>query len=312
MGKYIYRVLNNQQTLSQFFSLDGKIDLLAQRETEAYSVIELFHNINNHLLNGTKYDTEFISFSTDLYNIIKKFGSCQNPNEVIRNIVTIVKDHSFSILLLEKDIAEYDNFLVENVNLIDKFVVNFNEKKEIEFINNWGLLRCKNGKSIGKSRGFNYANSDNEVICYKKIPVNSIEKNMIGKEIDIYFQLKNIYNLEDDFLFNLLNNCRIIEPDSLTKEERKFYNSHYNNNYNFYYLIEEEYNNGSQGYMQVLDKFIELKKSVIYKILSEIFKLEININSIHPVEEYAVKESGFLKKLIEERKVKEKILKRDY
>ena len=139
MSKYIYRVLNYQQTLSQYFSLNDGIDLTAPKVTGASNFIELCRNINPHLVSGSYIDTEFISFSTELYPIIKKFEAYQDYDEYMRNLVIVVDNHNTSEILIEP--KEEENFLKEKVSSIKKLVINFNEKNIIYFMNKTGLLR---------------------------------------------------------------------------------------------------------------------------------------------------------------------------
>lgn len=205
------------------------------------NIIKVLSTINTHLIHGSRVDTSWISFTSDIHKIEKYYLSQSN------NKVAVIDS---------------------NVNLIiDKnaIAVDLSSKDEIKKLSKFGFLISKDFNPCSYNfRGYNNSAKDNEVIYYSHVPQEKVVTVLEPIQIDLIYN--NIFN-EKFYQLSNYSKCIIYEMfkssikvtlfDNLSDIERMIYFEHYINCKSLSSLSSNNYD---------LQKLIAAKKKILSQI----------------------------------------------
>lgn len=203
-------------------------------------------SLNQHLINGTKSYTEWISLTKDIDCFDKYYNPKLKPNVAVIESTTngYVDDNTLAIDLSSREIIKNDRILCNKID-----TKNYIEYKEIG--DSYLFVDDLVKRTSKQFRGYNYSISDEEVCYYQYIDNKKIKIILDSLQIDL---IKcGLFNQE--FL-------------NLTKKEQKEY--YENLKYNLLVMIKLR----NDPYM--LHIFIELylKNNTINDISTNIFELD--------------------------------------
>mgnify|MGYP004504779921 FL=1 len=205
------------------------------------NIYDAFGTINNHLANGTRCATSWISFTKDIHNI-EKYYLRQRINKVVM-IDNSNLDLNIDCNTLAIDIGNPDKLKKLNENKL--------------------LLTKKLGLTKSGFHGFNYSIRDKEVIYYSHIPQEKIITVLNPMEVDLLYNdllSEKIYKLNNDErhrFYEYFNKYIKILLKDLSDIEEKVLFEHYFNSKSLASLYSDA---------RDADKFISAKKKILSKI----------------------------------------------
>lgn len=205
------------------------------------NILAAFGTINNHLANGTRCATSWISFTKDIHNI-EKYYLRQRINKVV------IIDNSNLDSIIDCNTLAID---IGNPDILKKL----NEDK---------LLLTKDFR-LTKSgfHGFNYSIRDKEVIYYSHIPQEKIITVLNPMEVDLLYNdllSEKIYKLNNDerhrFYESFNKYIKILLKDLSDIEEKVLFEHYFNSK-----SLASLYSDARDA-----DKFVLAKKKILSKI----------------------------------------------
>lgn len=238
------------RNLANIISSKVKIETMDDITVKKSGIYSALRTVNNHLVNGSKYNTNWISFTKDIHRI-EKYYLKQKINKVA------VLDSNLKMKNLE---LSYD--LIIDCNTLG---LDFSDRKTVKFLLEQHLLPNKDDKTTKETfRGLNYAIKDKEVIYYSHVPQEKIVTVLEPIQVDlIYNDLlnENFYKLDNDAKLDVYRIFKeTIEKlllEDLSDIEKMVLLEHYFNSQ----PLSSLYNNACDA-----DKFVFAKKKILSKI----------------------------------------------
>lgn len=204
------------------------------------NIIKVLSTINTHLVHGSRVNTQWISFTSDIHRTEKYYLSqAKNKVAVIESNVNLIVDGNYMA-----------------VDLSSKEII----KKQLEF----GFLMSKDfNRCSSNFRGYNNSAKDKEVIYYSHIPQEKIITVLEPIQVDlIYNDLFNedFYKLNNDTRYRAYEYFKYYIKfllKDLSDIEEKVLFEHYFNSKSLASLYSDA---------RDVDKFISAKKKILSKI----------------------------------------------
>lgn len=215
-----------------------------------FMILYYLSKLNNHLVNGSKVYTDWISTSTSFDNILKYYDNQDIHKIAIINISTnnVFNEDTFVVNVSNKDMIKDLRCLSKKIEKSDlmEFV------KECDLEEDDELLRKIFHKYIfertNKSfMGYNFSSSSSEVCIYNYITSKNISWILESLEIDLifaeifngkYLELDNSLKLK--YLNELKQQLRKVISKSNNKEEMYIFDELYIKNKNIDLICEKE------------------------------------------------------------------------
>lgn len=236
--------------LANIISNKVKIENMDDITVKKSGIYSALRTVNNHLVNGSKYNTSWISFTKDIHRI-EKYYLKQEINKVA------VLDSKIKTENLD---LSYDLMIDCNTLGLD-----LSNRKMVEFLLEQHLLPNKDDKTTKETfRGLNYAIKDKEVIYYSHVPQENIVTVLEPLLVDLIYN--GIFNEQ---FYSLSNNlkCLIYEKFKLLIKNNLLGNL---NDIEKMVLLEHYFNSKPLSSLysdeRDLDKFVFAKKQILSKL----------------------------------------------